>query len=379
MRISFITSGHFPKDDRTYYNQARALAEKGKIVEIISSKTELQGTENNVVFNCFAGDNLSKKEKIARFAELLKISIPDIIVCQEPLTILAASRYRNQSDKKPKIVYDITEWYPSKKFLARYHFPSKIIHFLKLLFFNLLMAAKANAFIFGEWYKGQPYRFLFRRKKFIYSGYYPDLKYITHNEPKLEKEILHLSYSGKLSFEKGFGNFIETIRLLSEKRPEIKIQVKIIGWYENKKEQKQLEAIIDTLPRNISLSFYPLQDFRTFIKMINDTDIFLDLRSDDIENQHCLPIKLFYYAALKRPVIYTDLKAIRKEVEIDKFGYLVKPNEIGNISELILKYIDNVFLYKKHCNSARELAETKYNWDAIKDEFTEFLQHLIEK
>ncbi len=379
MYLSFLTSGHQPKDDRIFYHQAQSLVSAGHKVGIISSKSELAVTENDITFNCFAGDRLPKKEKINRFIKLLSKSKPDIIICQEPLTIMATSRYHNQADKKPKIVYDITEWYPSKKLLVNYHPISRLFHFLKFLLFNILMAAKADAYIFGEWYKGKPYRFLFPGKKFIYSGYYPDLNHIKYKEPNLIKDVLHLSYSGKLSFEKGFGHFLNTIQTLTKRRQNLKIQVKVIGWYDNAKEQTELEKIIDTLPANVSFSFYPMQDFQTFIELISDTDIFLDLRLDDFENQRCLPIKIFYYAALKRPVIYTDLKAIRKEVEIDEFGYLVKPNDLLQISNLILNYIDNSKLYQTHCSNARKLAESKYNWDAIKDKFIEFLQHLIEK
>ncbi len=379
MRISFITSGHFPKDDRTYYHQARTLSEQGHKTEIIRSKKELSDTENNVRFNCFSDGQLSKKEKIVRFIKFLNGSKPDIIICLEPLTILAAVKYRNQTDKKPVIVYDITEWYPSKKFLTNLNLFSKTICSLKLLFFNLLMAAKADAFIIGEWYKGKPYRFLFPHKKFIYSGYYPDIKYIHLTEPEIKKGLLRLSYSGKLSYEKGFGNFLKVIKVLSDKRPELKIKVKIIGWYDNKNEQEEFEKKIDSFSENVKFHFYPLQDFQSFIELINDTDIFLDLRSDDFENQHCLPIKLFYYAALKRPVIYSNLKAIRKEVDIHRFGYLVKPNDAEKIANIILEYLSNGKLYGQHCKAARELAETKYNWDAIKDEFTEFLQHLTGK
>ncbi len=379
MKITFITSGHLPKDDRIYYHQARTLTDTGNSAEIISSKQEFSGSENSVGFNCFEDISLSKKDKIAKFIKLLQNSKPDIIICSEPLTILAASRYKKQTDKKPKIIYDITEWYPSKKFLTGYNSGLKAPRFFKLLIFNLMMAAKADAFIFGEWYKGKPYRFLFPGKKFLYSGYYPDLKYIRYREPGIEKELLRLSYSGKLSIEKGFGNFLETIELLTLKRPGLKIRIKIIGWYDSEKEQKIFEKMIASFPENVSFKFYPMQDYLTFIELINDTDIFLDLRSDDFENQRCLPIKLFYYAALKRPVIFTNLKAIRKEVDISKFGHLVKPDNIETISGLILNYIDNQTIYNRHCTSARKLAESKYNWGAIKDEFTEFLQKLIEE
>ncbi len=379
MKVSFITSGHLPKDDRTYYHQARTLTESGFKTEIISSKLLFSGVENGVAFNCFDDDNLTKKEKIERFVQLLNNSKPDIIICQEPLTVFAATKFKKQAVTKPEIVYDITEWFPSKKFLARYGFVLKTVNFIKILIFNLITASKADAYIFGEWYKSRPYRILFPRKKFIYSGYYPDLKYITLKEPALGDNHLQLSYSGKLSIEKGFGNFLNAIFKLTEKRPGLKISIKVIGWYDNKKEQADFENTIDSLPENVKFTFYPMQEFFTFIKLISDTDIFLDLRSDDLENRHCLPIKLFYYAALKRPVIYTTLKAIRKEVEISKFGYLVNPEDANNISDLILNYIDNKSLYLQHCSAARKLAETRYNWSTIKDDFIEFIYNLNKK
>jgi len=379
MNITFLTSGHIPKDDRIFYHQAQTLATAGFKVDIISSRTELTGIEDGVIFNSFKGDKLTKKEKINRFKKLLAGSKPDIIICQEPITILAAGIYRKQTDKKPKIIYDITEWYPAKKVLVNYNFILRLFHFPKFLIFNFLMAAQADAFIFGEWYKGKPYRFLFHRKDFIYSYYYPDLKYIKYKEPGQKKGYLRLSYSGKLSFEKGFGNFLETIKEISVKKPSLKINIKIIGWYSDMKEQIKFKKMIDTLSSNVSFQFYPLQDFQKFIEIISDTDIFLDLRSDDFENRHCLPIKLFYYAALKRPVIYTELKAIRKEVEIEKFGYLTKPYNTQHIAGLIVNYIDNQKLYNQHSKNARDLAESRYNWDAIKYEFIEFLKHLTEK
>jgi glycosyltransferase involved in cell wall biosynthesis len=235
----------------------------------------------------------------------------------------------------------------------------------------------ADAFIFGEWYKSRPYRFLFPFKPFRFITYYPDLKYINYSEPSFGGEILKLSYSGKISIEKGFGNFISVINGLAGKNPGLKIKVKIAGWYESDSDRKECEPLLRQKYQNISVSHSGRQEFKEFIKQINDTDIFLDLRDDNPENQRCLPIRLFYYTAMQRPVIFSDLKAIRREVEIGKFGFLVRPDNTSEIIQIITGYLQNPKLYIQHCKNARKLAEENYNWQKISPEFIKFINSFL--
>ena len=78
-----------------------------------------------------------------------------------------------------------------------------------------------------------------------------------------------------------------------------------------------------------------------YLELIKDTDIFMDLRSIDFENSHCLPIKLYYYIALERPIIFSNLKAISKSINIQKFGKLVDPTDSNKIAKIILIYVKN--------------------------------------
>jgi glycosyltransferase involved in cell wall biosynthesis len=82
---------------------------------------------------------------------------------------------------------------------------------------------------------------------------------------------------------------------------------------------------------------------------------------------------LFYYAALGRPIIFSDLKAIRKEVEFEKFGFLVRPTDKERIVKLIGNYIEDKELYYKHCENAKWLAENNYNWQKIEPLFLKFI------
>ena len=373
MNISFLTSGHHPFDDRIFYHMARSLFEHNNNIEIVSSKLNLLEISDGIKLNCFAGHDMSKRDKIWHFVDRLSGFKPEIIICSEPLTILAAKQYSKKQFGKIRIIYDITEWYPSKKNLIVHKKPIRWFFFIKLLLFNLWVSKFADSFIFGEYFKSRPYRILFPHKSYIHTSYYPDLKYISFCKPELQQGKLRLTYSGKISLEKGYGNFFNVLQKLTENKTDLKIEAKIIGWYESIRDKEECENLMRSLNRSITLTILDRQSFKNFIELIKETDIFLDLRSDNFENHHCLPIKLFYYAALGRPVIFSDLKAIRKEVEIDKFGFIVNPTDKERIVKLIINYIEDRELYYKHCANARYLAENDYNWQTIEPQFLKFV------
>lgn len=373
MNIAFLTSGHIPFDDRIFHHFGRSMADHNHKVEIISSKQKLSGIEDGIKMNCFEGDLMSKTEKINMFREMLEAAEPKIIICSEPLTVLAAKRYSGKQKNKVIIIYDITEWYPSRKNLLVHKVPFRLYFFIKLCLFNLWTAGMADSFIFGEYYKSKPYRFLFPFKPYIFIPYYPDLKYIPANIPNLVKGRLKLSYSGRISLEKGFGNFISVLRTLSAKESSLKIEVVVVGWYETLSDKSECEPLLTQLNKNITIQIYERQDFKNFIGLIKDCDIFLDLRAINLENNYCLPIKLFYYAALGRPVIYSGLKAIRKEVDIDSFGFLVSPENTNKIYEILSCYLQDEELYYQHCGNARRFAVEKYNWNLIENRLLKFL------
>jgi glycosyltransferase involved in cell wall biosynthesis len=373
MNISFLTSSHLPYDDRIFYHMAKSLSAHGNEVEIISSKVFLTEVADAITLKCFAGDDLPKGIKILKFEELLSGFSPEVIICSEPLTVLAAKQYSKKQPERIRIIYDITEWYPSKKNLVLYKIPFQWFVFVKLLLFNLWVSRYADSFIFGEWYKSKPYRLFFPGTSFLVTPYYPALKYINYKKPELSEGKLRLSYSGKISREKGFGNFINVLKKIIELRSDLRLEVKIIGWYDSDRDKEESEKLTSSVNSSITFTILGRQSLKSFIELIKECDIFIDLRSDDFENQHCLPIKIFYYAALGRPVIYSDLKAIRKEVDIDKFGFLVKPTDTENIAKLILNYLKNRELYIRHCSNARYLAEKDYNWQKGESEFITFV------
>lgn len=376
MKISFLTSGHFPFDDRIFYHLGKTLAEAGHNVRITSSKANLKSIVENITMDCFAGDDLKKKEKIIRFCDMLYGFRPELIICSEPLALIAAKSYKKKHATKSRILYDITEWYPSKKNLIPFHPLLRFGIFIKLLIFNIYAARYTDAFIFGEWYKSRPYRFLFPEKPYKFITYYPDLRYLRYNNATLTDGRLKLSFAGKINLEKGFGNFIRVVKELILMDKNLSVEIKIIGWYENENEKNECEKLIQSVNRNVTFTFSERLPFITFWESLRDTDIFIDLRSDSLENKFSLPIRLFYFAALGKPFIFTDLRAIRNEADTSNFGFLVKPDNAAEIAKIILNYIKDPQLYNIHCTNARRAAEELYNWQIIKPGFLKFIEEL---
>jgi glycosyltransferase involved in cell wall biosynthesis len=376
MNITILNSSKKPTDDRLFFHFAHSLNKNNHKITIICSKSTLSDKKNGIIFNCFSDKNLSKKQKIKIFKKKLQVTKPDIIICPKPLTVIAAHYYNKTATNKAKIIYDITEWYPSKKFLQHINILIRPWAFLYQIFINFYAGFVANAFIFGEYYKAIPFRKIFHKKPFVFTTYYPRIDYITFSKHRHISNTINISFSGKLTTEKGFKNFLLTITSLAEKKQNLKINVLIIGEYTNEKEKQIFEKIIKDMPQNVYIEKYQFLPFAEYLKKISKTDIFLDLRSNDLENQYCLPIKLFYYAAFSRPVIYSDLKAIKKEVKIDQFGFLVNPTDYDKISDIIINYINNDELYQKHCNNARKLFEKEYNWEKIENDFLKFISKI---
>jgi glycosyltransferase involved in cell wall biosynthesis len=183
-------------------------------------------------------------------------------------------------------------------------------------------------------------------------------------------------YTGKINADKGIDPVIGAIKQAALTCSDILFKLKITGNFPTCEDQVHFNILTSDLKDNIQIDMVKSMPFLEFCKAIGDTHLFFDLRKVDIENTHCLPIKLFYYLACGRPVIYSDLKAIRKEVKDINFGYLCNPEDFESISAHIVEYITNPVLYAEHSTNALNISRSTYNWKVIEAEFIIFIENL---
>jgi len=366
MRIAFALVAHYPTDDRVYFQLAETLKQAGHEVFIISALTDTCDLPN---VQCFNSKGMPKSVLIKKLQGCLLNCNPDRVICDNPIAVVAAGQYKNRH-KCARVIYDVTEWYPSKKNLRGISFFKKIIKAMLLAGLSWYTGCLTDAFVFGEYDKAKPFRFFFFWKKHLYLSYYASIDKIKIYPRKNISEACNLFYSGPLTIEKGFDKILNGAIQTAKNHPATKFTLTIItgtGDYLFPAE----------FPQNMQIQRKDILPFLDFCNEIGKYDLFFDLRVNDYENARSLPIKLFYYMACNRPVIYTNLKAIHRGVpEMEQMGCLVNPKDLNMICECISNYLSDDELYKNHCEAAGRLAIEKYNWDRIKNDFVQLISAL---
>ena len=375
-RILFLTTAHQFDDDRIFFHQAKTLVKKGFSVKICSLSSEYHGILDGIDVESYQAIHLSIQEKKKILQDVCFSFQPDSIICSEPLAVIAARKFTKKHHAA--IIYDVTEWYPSFRMIASYSFLGKLFHAFKFFFIQCYAGWLSSRFIFGEYSKRFPLYYFFPFKKSILLPYFPDEEYIDENRNAFSPNKIKLCYTGNFTVDKGIVNFLNAADSFRKRRPEIKISLLLIGAPPSENNQKFFNYLLQKYDFDDVEIKKPVL-FKNFTSSFSDADICFDLRKKNFENNHCLPIKIFYYAASGKPVIYTNLKATRAFVDVCEFGYLVHPEDPEEIGDCIETYINNPNLYNKHSQNAKILYTKKYNWKIIEDSFVNFIKDSVHK
>ncbi len=374
-KVLFLTTSHSYNDDRIFYHQAKALRDNGFEVKICSLYAEYKGFMNGIEVESFAVLEESIDTKMETFRKVCSAYRPDCIIGSEPLAIAAVKKF--VKEYKISCIYDITEWYPSMSMLQKYLFPVKIFQALKFSLIQLYAGFLSTHFIFGETTKKFPLAYFFGFKKQMILPYYPDPVYIHENIKELTPGSITLCYTGQISKDKGIENFFRAIDRLRQKLPALHIRILIIGSTVQESDKLYFSSVLQKYAFD-DVEIRKPTNFLTFTKAFAEADLCFDLREINFENNHSLPIKLFYFMGAGKPVIYSDLKGIRKHMGKLSFGSLVDPHDAEAISDIIINYIRNPELYQSHALNAQKEFKGKYNWEIIKDIFVDFVKKSID-
>ncbi|MFZ1517910.1 MAG: glycosyltransferase, partial [Ignavibacteriaceae bacterium] len=111
--------------------------------------------------------------------------------------------------------------------------------------------------------------------------------------------------------------------------------------------------------------------------VIERMDICFDLRERNFIYSNSLPIKIFEYMACGKPFIYSDIKPIRDEIDYEKYGSLVNPDNEPEIINAIESYLNNPKLAEEHSLNARRLIEANKNWESESKKLIDLVNKLL--
>jgi glycosyltransferase involved in cell wall biosynthesis len=371
--ITIITSGHPPFDERIYWKFARSFRENGWNTVILCSTMEINQESEGVLLHGFNGENLSKREKINKFISSLEEFKPDVIICCEPLTIIAAARYR-KVNKTTKVIADITEWYP-ENVASKYPYPQRLLKFIFLYLFNIYTVNKADALIIGETAKKKRYDLIapFKKKEII--GYYPVVKYFKYSLPELYSEFV-LCYAGLISFERGIKMLVRAASEIAKRHPYLKIKVKLVGKFQYSSEEEEFSTFTKQY-KNVNVENAGWTSYDKISDYLQDVHLCFDLRIRNFIYKNSLPIKVFEYMAAGKPFIYSDIKPIREELNFEYCGHLVNPNNLKEICETAEKYLKDRELLSIHSRNGRMIIEKEKNWERESVKLISFINQIL--
>ena len=360
--IAILTSGHPPTDERIYWKFAGSLSSAGNEVEIICSTETTDTVTQGIRIKGFDGKNKNKKEKVLDFTELLLTKKRDIIICCEPLTILAAKRYKKKFNPGCAVISDVTEWYP-ENVAFKYSGFKRYLVYVSLFLFNIYASNLADTLIIGEISKKRRYSIIapFRNKAII--GYYPVLKYFEYSKPNSRNNRITLCYAGLLKTDRGTLKLLEVARKLASKYTDLSFTVKLIGKFENIIEEEYFRKFTKGYT-SYKIDIGDWVEYPEISARLSDVDICFDLRTKNFIYNNSLPIKIFEYMACGKPYIFTKVDPIIKELGEDKFGMLVDPENIDEIVEKVEQYLASPELLMNHSVDARKAIEEEKNWES---------------
>ncbi len=373
-RICLVTSGHPPLDDRIFWKFSKSLSENGFSVSIICSTTNINQVKDNIQVTGFDGISYSSKNKIVEFYKLIDQFSPHLIICSEMIPVFAALKYRRKN-KNAKIILDITELYP-ENVAFKFKGLKRWLKYVQLVFPYIYSLNRIDQLIIGERTKQNRYKFLSPLKQKTIIGYYPILKFFKYKKPDLSKDELVFGYAGVVTFERGIQKLLDSTIAIAKIFPQKKITLLIFGRFTNQNEETLFRQKA-TSQKIINVIFENWTDYDKMSSVIERMDICFDLRERNFIYNNSLPIKLFEYMACGKPFIFSDVKPIRGEIDFDKFGFLVNPDQESEIISAIQQYLNNPELAIKHSSNSRSLIEGDKNWKNESKKLIEIITKLL--
>lgn len=373
-RICLLTSGHPPFDERIFWKFGQSLNEFGFSVSIFCSTEKINKSYNGISIFGFDGYSYNKKKKIDSFYDLLNQFKPELIICSEMLPIFAALKFK-KNNGNTKIIMDITEWFP-ENVAFKFNGVKRWIKYLQLLLPYFYILQKVDHLIIGEDSKKKRYNIFARSKPKSIIGYYPVIKYFNYKKPDLAKEEIILGYAGAITFERGIINLLRASVSVANRIPKKKFKLLLFGKFTYQNEEVEFRQKTSSI-NNLEVEFADWTDYDKMSSIIERMDICFDLRERNFIYRNSLPIKIFEYMACGKPFIYSDIKPIRNEINFDKYGFLINPDDESEILGAIENYLNKPDLANQHSINSRRLIEENKNWESESKKLIELVNKLL--
>ena len=214
----------------------------------------------------------------------------------------------------------------------------------------------------------------------IYYGLIPEDYKIRKSKEELRKEFnipedkFVLLSVGRHVLRKKFDLVIESLKIIKEKVPSIKIKYYLIGKGE---ETPRLKKITKKMNLEKHVEFLGFTDIETRNKFFKLSDVFVMpsvVKKESIEGFGIVFIEANYFYT---PVIGTFSGGIIEAVENGETGLLIKENDLNDLVDKILFFYFNEDKRRLMGIKGHERVIKNFNWDLIVKDYINLFEDLI--
>jgi len=368
-KVCIITSGHPPYDDRVFYKEARSLRRAGwKVTLICSTGNYDELTEGITVFGFRMDPFLTRIfiGRIFKLIRLVRLAIKeryDVYHCHEfgPLAVahIANLIWSISREGRKRIIYDVHEWFP---WSISWESGNPLLKRIRAWFYHRihsLLCNRTDHIIVTEELKIGLFQSTLAHSRITAIKNFPPLELFRPSKKNSHSGRFVIGYAGGLSRERGIYDLARATQLFSEKsglRPELLL----IGDFYSAWRRKTFTDSFGAAAFDLHITgWIPHPEVPIFLR---DADVCAIPLPQTARFLRSLPVKLYEYMALSKPVIASNFGEMRRVIQQTHCGILVDPSNPERMADVITYYHNNPDLIRQHGNNGRHWVEKEYNW-----------------
>lgn len=278
---------------------------------------------------------------------------------------------------KPKVIYDVHEPYPVTisctftKWKLISYFYKLYGHYIenwenkRAGLYDLIIATEENV--------SSRFTEIVSEKKVEIIYNYTNLTPISSPIHKKEYDLI---YTGSIRRIRGIIEIIESIKLIKQQIPEIKIL--IIGFMHEEWLASTLQNIIKSNKLEANVIIKESVPYNDIIDFYQQSKIGLAVFYDLPVHRTILPIKIFEYMAFGLPVITNNFGHMGKLTSENNTGVRIASVSPSDIATAAIKLLTDKKTYSEISKNCLSAAKEKYKWEIMENKLISIYKDLIE-
>ncbi|RLI93481.1 MAG: glycosyltransferase WbuB [Candidatus Altiarchaeales archaeon] len=189
------------------------------------------------------------------------------------------------------------------------------------------------------------------------------------------KDNFIISYIGCFGPHRGIDTSIKAMPKILEKIPNAKLLLVGGGL---KGYEEEIKKLCKDLKVENNVIFTGWVNFNSIPSYISVSDVGLVPHHKSGHTDTTIPNKLFQYMTMRKPVVVTDAKPLRRIVEETKCGIVVPSGDYNKMANAVVKLYEDKDYAKKLGENGRRAVERKYNWEKEAEKLCELYEKLRE-